>query len=63
MDFHLAAESHVDRSIESPRNFLESNVVGTFNILENSLIHFNNLPINKKSNFKFLYKLMKCLDH
>ena len=53
--FHLAAESHVDRSIESPRNFLESNVIGTFNILENSLIHFNNLPINKKSNFKFLH--------
>ena len=53
--FHLAAESHVDRSIESPRNFLESNIVGTFNILENSLIHFNNLPINKKSNFKFLH--------
>ena len=53
--FHLAAESHVDRSIESPRNFLESNVIGTFNILENSLIHFNNLPKNKKSNFKFLH--------
>jgi len=53
--FHLAAESHVDRSIESPRNFLESNIVGTFNILENSLIHFNNLPINRKSNFKFLH--------
>ncbi len=53
--FHLAAESHVDRSIESPRNFLESNVVGTFNILENSLIYFNNLPINRKSNFKFLH--------
>ena len=43
--FHLAAESHVDRSIESPRNFLESNIIGTFNLLENSLISFNNLPI------------------
>ena len=53
--FHLAAESHVDRSIESPRNYLESNIVGTFNILENSLIHFKNLPINRKSNFKFLH--------
>ena len=53
--FHLAAESHVDRSIESPRNFLESNVVGTFNILENSLVHFNNLPFKRKSNFKFLH--------
>ena len=53
--FHLAAESHVDRSIESPRNFLESNVVGTFNLLENSLNHFNRLPIKRKSNFKFLH--------
>ena len=53
--FHLAAESHVDRSIESPRNFLNSNVVGTFNMLENTLFHFNNLPKNRKSNFKFLH--------
>ena len=53
--FHLAAESHVDRSIQSPRIFLESNIVGTFNILENSLQHFNNLPSDKKSNFKFLH--------
>lgn len=53
--FHLAAESHVDRSIESPRNFLESNIVGTFNFLENSLNHFKNLPIKRKSNFKFIH--------
>ena len=53
--FHLAAESHVDRSIDSPINFLESNVVGTFNMLENSLKHYNNLPIKRKSNFKFLH--------
>ena len=53
--FHLAAESHVDRSIESPRNFLESNVIGTFNILESSLTYFNNLSLDRKSNFKFLH--------
>ena len=53
--FHLAAESHVDKSIQSPRKFLESNIVGTFNMLENSLIHYNKLSINKKSNFKFLH--------
>tara|TARA_S200000501_G_C20827048_1_gene745417 strand:+ start:658 stop:1773 length:1116 start_codon:yes stop_codon:yes gene_type:complete len=53
--FHLAAESHVDRSIESPRIFLESNIVGTFNMLANTLEYFNNLPINRKSNFKFLH--------
>ena len=53
--FHLAAESHVDRSIESPRKFLDSNIIGTFNILENSLIYYENLPINRKSKFKFLH--------
>ena len=53
--FHLAAESHVDRSINSPINFLESNIIGTFNLLENTLEHFQNLPTNRKSNFKFLH--------
>ncbi|MBO8223278.1 dTDP-glucose 4,6-dehydratase [Prochlorococcus marinus str. XMU1401] len=53
--FHLAAESHVDRSIQSPRNFLESNIIGTFNLLENTLEHFNKFPIERKSNFKFLH--------
>ena len=52
---HLAAESHVDRSIQSPRNFLDSNIIGTFNLLENTLNHFNNLPSDRKSNFKFLH--------
>jgi dTDP-glucose 4,6-dehydratase len=33
---HLAAESHVDRSIDSPTNFIETNITGTFNILEAS---------------------------
>ena len=32
--FHLAAESHVDRSIEGPKSFLDSNVIGTFNLLQ-----------------------------
>ena len=53
--FHLAAESHVDRSIQSPENFIESNIIGTYNLLENALEHFLNLPINRKSNFKFLH--------
>ena len=55
MVFHLAAESHVDRSIQSPRNFLESNIIGTFNLLENTLENFNKLPLERKSNFKFLH--------
>ena len=37
---HLAAESHVDRSIDNPEKFVMSNVVGTLNILEASLEHF-----------------------
>ena len=53
--FHLAAESHVDRSIQSPENFLGSNIIGTYNLLENALEHFINLPINRKSNFKLLH--------
>ena len=32
---HLAAESHVDRSIDGPTVFIESNIVGTFNLLQN----------------------------
>ena len=38
--FHFAAESHVDRSIENAEPFLQSNIVGTFNILESARIHW-----------------------
>jgi dTDP-glucose 4,6-dehydratase len=38
--FHLAAESHVDRSIEGPRPFVMSNIVGTFNLLEAARLHW-----------------------
>ncbi len=51
--FHLAAESHVDRSIESPKSFIDSNIVGTFNMLENSLSYFDNLKDTRKNNFRF----------
>lgn len=50
---HLAAESHVDRSINSPREFIESNIIGTYNLLEASRSYFNKLNGNKKSNFRF----------
>ena len=36
--FNLAAESHVDRSIDSPLNFIESNIIGTFNLLNKTLV-------------------------
>ena len=50
---HLAAESHVDRSINSPWEFIESNVIGTYNLLEASRSYFNKLNGSKKSNFRF----------
>ena len=42
--FHLAAESHVDRSIDGPRQFIETNVVGTLNLLDASLHYWRSLP-------------------
>ena len=53
--FHLAAESHVDRSIESPRVFLNSNIIGTFNLLEESLKHYNYISDSRKKFFKFIH--------
>ncbi len=44
--FHLAAESHVDRSISAPKEFLDTNILGTFNILESIRGNFSNLPEN-----------------
>ncbi len=51
--FHFAAESHVDRSIDSPENFIKSNINGTFNLLEESLLHYRNLTPQRKEIFKF----------
>lgn len=50
---HLAAESHVDRSIDSPRVFVNSNIIGTFNLLEISRKYFNSLEESKKLIFRF----------
>ena len=50
---HLAAESHVDRSLVEPRSFIESNIVGTLNLLEAAKIYWEKLPNNKKNKFKF----------
>ena len=46
--FHLAAESHVDKSIEDPEIFLKSNVIGTFNLLEVSRDHYDRLSFERK---------------
>jgi dTDP-glucose 4,6-dehydratase len=50
---HLAAESHVDRSIEGPGEFIQTNVVGTFNLLDVSRDYWNKLPEDRKSAFRF----------
>ncbi|MFK8113932.1 MAG: dTDP-glucose 4,6-dehydratase, partial [Rubripirellula sp.] len=52
---HLAAESHVDRSIDGPSEFIQTNVVGTFNLLDASLRHFNALSDERKQQFRFLH--------
>ena len=41
---HLAAESHVDRSIDGPAEFIETNVVGTFTLLQEALRYWRGLP-------------------
>lgn len=52
---HFAAESHVDRSIDGPRAFVETNVVGTWTMLEAALKHWRNLPSDKRERFRFLH--------
>ncbi|WP_392558323.1 dTDP-glucose 4,6-dehydratase [Orbus mooreae] len=50
---HLAAESHVDRSIDGPAAFIETNIVGTYTLLEASRSYWNSLPEDRKSAFRF----------
>ena len=52
---NFAAESHVDRSICNPRLFLESNVIGTYNLLEASKNYWNKLSVKEKLKFKFMH--------
>jgi dTDP-glucose 4,6-dehydratase len=50
---HLAAESHVDRSIDSARQFVTTNIVGTFTLLEAALAYWRALPAPKRTGFRF----------
>jgi len=50
---HLAAESHVDRSRDGPAAFIETNIVGTYNLLENARGYWKELSAEKKHNFRF----------
>ena len=52
---NFAAESHVDRSIHGPADFIQTNVLGTFNLLESVRAYWNDLPEPQKSNFRFLH--------
>jgi dTDP-glucose 4,6-dehydratase len=52
---NFAAESHVDRSIHGPRDFIQTNVVGTFNLLEAVRTYWAELPEDDKQAFRFLH--------
>jgi dTDP-glucose 4,6-dehydratase len=52
---NFAAESHVDRSIHGPGDFIQTNVLGTFNLLEAVRAYWSELPDSEKSSFRFLH--------
>lgn len=52
---NFAAESHVDRSIHGPGDFIQTNIVGTFNLLESVRAYWSNLPEDQKQAFRFLH--------
>jgi dTDP-glucose 4,6-dehydratase len=52
---HFAAESHVDRSIHGPSEFVDTNVVGTFRLLEATRAHWSALPAGERDAFRFLH--------
>ena len=53
--FHLAAESHVDKSIINSNNFIQTNIIGTYNLLEVSRLYLDGLTGDKAKKFKFLH--------
>jgi len=50
---HLAAESHVDRSIDGPAEFIHTNIIGSYTMLEQARLYWADLTEAKKSNFRF----------
>ena len=50
---HLAAESHVDRSIDGPSEFIETNIIGTFRLLNAALEYWRELPPERQKSFRF----------
>ena len=52
---NFAAESHVDRSIDSPEAFIQTNILGTFQLLESARKYWRNLPAEARQAFRFLH--------
>jgi dTDP-glucose 4,6-dehydratase len=52
---HFAAESHVDRSIHGPEDFIQTNILGTFRLLEAARAHWGSLASQEKDRFRFLH--------
>ncbi len=52
---HLAAESHVDRSIDGPQEFIATNINGTFTLLQEALRYWRGLPADRAERFRFLH--------
>lgn len=52
---HLAAESHVDRSIDGPAEFIETNIVGTYQLLTSCMTYYDSLTGNQADQFRFLH--------
>jgi dTDP-glucose 4,6-dehydratase len=52
--FHLAAETHVDRSIDGPSKFIETNIIGTFGMLQSALAYWNHLSTEERARFRFV---------
>lgn len=53
--FHLAAETHVDRSIDGPMRFFQSNVIGTVSLLRAATAYCDSLADSKKADFRFIH--------
>ena len=52
---HLAAESHVDRSIDGPGDFMDTNLIGTFSMLQAARQYWDELPAERKDAFRFIH--------
>src|SRR5258706_11377772 len=64
---HLAAESHVDRSIDGPASFLDTNIVGTYRLLESASAYWRTMEPERRSRFRFHHistdEVYGSLDH